>query len=121
MARCSITGRALGAVVVDVMGPQALGHGAVHLQRPALPVPPDGIAQHELELRPVEGALPLVQGELDPGGAGGSHEGSLGPVPDRIRPHPLGRPVGELDPHVLEAEVPVDVQDQAGDGDRTPR
>ena len=64
-------GRALGAVLIDVIGAQALGHVQVDLQGPALPVAADGIAQHELELGPIESPLPLVQGVLDPGGRGG--------------------------------------------------
>ena len=87
IARCSMTGVRLLAVLVDVIGAQALGHVQVDLQRAALPVPADGIAQHELELRAVEGALALVQGVLDAGGRGGGLEGGLGPVPDR-RPRP---------------------------------
>ena len=35
-------------------------------------------------------------------------------VPDLVRAHPLGRPVGELDAHVVEAEIAVNAQDQLG-------
>ena len=36
-------------------------------------------------------------------------------VPDLVRPHPLGRAVGELHAHVVEAEVPVDRQQELDD------
>ena len=39
-------------------------------------------------------------------------------IPDFVRTHPLGRPVGELDAHVLEAEIAVNAQDQLGDPHR---
>ena len=56
-----------------------------------------------------------------PAAAGGGLEGRLRLVPDLVRADALGGPVGELDAHVLEAEVPVDIEDQPRDGDRTPR
>ena len=56
-----------------------------------------------------------------PGRSGGRLEGRLGLVPDRVVAHPLGRAVGELDLHVVEAEVLVDVEDQPRDGHRLRR
>ena len=42
----------------------------------------------------------------------------LGLVPDLVRAHPLGRPIGEFDLHLIEAEVAVNLEDQARDRDR---
>ena len=41
-----------------------------------------------------------------------SHSARLGPVPDRVLAGPDRRPVGEVDPHVLESEVAVDALQQ---------
>ena len=84
-----MTGRALLAMVVDVMRAQAAGQVQIHLQGAALPVPPDGIPQDELELGAVEGALPRIQGVFDAGGPGGVLEGVLRAVPDLIAAHSL--------------------------------
>ena len=42
----------------------------IHLQRPALPIAPDGVAQDELELGAVKGPLPGIQRRGDAGGRG---------------------------------------------------
>jgi len=52
IARCSMTGPLLGAVLRDVFGVQPLGQHIVELQRPALPRAADASPQVELELRP---------------------------------------------------------------------
>ena len=107
-------GRALCAVLVDVIRAQPAGHVQVHLQRAALPVAADGIPQHELELRAVEGALARVQAcTRCRRRAAAALRACLGAIPDFIRAHPLGRPVGELDAHIVEAEIPIDIQDAA--------
>ena len=51
----------LGAVLADIVGIQALGHHEIDLQRAALPVAADGVAQDELELRAIEGAFARVE------------------------------------------------------------
>ena len=61
IARCSMTGRALLAVLVDVVRAEPARHVQVDLPGAALPVAADGVLQHELELRAVEGALARVQ------------------------------------------------------------
>ena len=53
-----------------------------------------------------------------PAAAAACLQRAFGLVPDLVRPHALGRPVGELDAHVVEAEIPVNAQDQLGDLDR---
>ena len=90
----------LGAVLADVVGVQPLRQHEVDLQRAALPVAADRVAQHELELRPVEGALAGVERALEAGGAHRLPQRGLGLVPDRVRAGAHRRPVGELHPHV---------------------
>ena len=65
-ARCSITGRCRAPSLADVAGVEALGQVEVDLERAALPLAPDGVAQHELELRPVERALAGFVAVVDP-------------------------------------------------------
>ena len=60
IARWSMTGVRLLAVLVDVVRAQPAGQVQVHLQGAALPVAADGVLQDELELRTVEGALARV-------------------------------------------------------------
>ena len=50
-----------GPVLADVLGAEALRQHEIDLQGAALPVAADGVPQHELELRAVEGALARVQ------------------------------------------------------------
>src|ERR1700681_738638 len=92
-------------------------HVEVHLQGAALPIAADGIAEDELELRAVEGALSWIERVLDPGGPGGCNQCPLGVVPDLIATYALGGPVRKFDAQVVKAEVPVDVQYQLGDRD----
>ena len=96
------------AVLGDVAGVQALGQDEVDLERAALPVAPDRIAQDELELGPIERALARVQLGLDPGRLDRVPKRPLGPVPDRVLAGPDRRPVGEVDPQVGEPEVAID-------------
>ena len=42
------------------MGAQAFGQNKITLQCPALPIPPDGIAQHKLQLGPIKRTLTWV-------------------------------------------------------------
>ena len=102
----------LAAVLADVGRPQPLRQVEVHLEGAALPVTSDRVAQDELELGAVEGPLAGIDGEVEPGGFDRRPERRLGPVPDLVRSDPPFRPVGELDVHVLEAEITVDAQDE---------
>src|SRR5438105_4754404 len=108
----------LGAVLVDIVRPEPLGHVEVHLQRPALPVAANRVPEDELELRSVDRALPLVHGVLEPRGTRSRLESRLRAIPNGVVPDPLRGAVRVLDAHVLEAEVAVDVQDQPGNGHR---
>jgi hypothetical protein len=105
------------AVFANVSRAEAPWHIEVHLQGAALPIAPNGIPQHELELRSVERPFSAVQRGFDAGRCGRLAQRGLGSVPNLIRTHPLCRPIRELDPHIVETEVAVDAQDQLGDLD----
>ena len=51
----------LGVVGADVLQVEPLRHLVVELDRGALPLPADGVGHVEVDLRPVEGAVALVQ------------------------------------------------------------
>ena len=61
IARCSITGRWRCAVLADIAGVEPLGQHEIDLQRAALPVAADRVAQHEFELRAIERALAGIE------------------------------------------------------------
>ena len=105
-------------VLGHVLGIETLREHEVDLQRAALPVTADGIPQHELEFRAVEGALTRVQRVLQACGLDGRLQGTFGPVPGLVRACALFRPVGELDRHLGEAEVGVHRLQQAAERDR---
>ncbi len=115
-ARCSITGVIFSLVWPDVEGAEPLGQVEVDLVGAALPFAADGVAQHIFELRPVEGALARVDRGRDallrrPPRARGR---ARAPPRPRPRPSPT-RFSGRVDSftlHVVEAEVPIDRQDQ---------
>ena len=114
-------GRVLVAVFADIGRAEPAGHVQVDLQRAALPVAADGIAQHEFELGSVERALTRVVGVGEAGRLQRLQERRLGLVPDGILADACLGPVGELDAHVVEAEGPVNVEDQVADRDRLGR
>ena len=121
MARWSMTGRALVAVVVDVVRAQPAGKIQVDLPGAALPVAADGVLQDELELRSVESALALVQREFDAGCARRLLQRLFGAVPDVVIADPLRRAIGELHEHVVEAEIAINRQQQLDARGRSPR
>ena len=61
IARCSITGVWRLPSSPMYVAPSRAGHVEVDLQRAALPIAADRVAQHELDLRPVERAFAFVQ------------------------------------------------------------
>ncbi len=85
------------AVLADVFGVQPLRHVEVDLQRAALPVAADGVAQHEFQLRAVERALARVQLVLDAGGGAGFLQRAFRLVPDLVAADAGLGPVAELD------------------------
>ena len=109
------------AVGADVEGAEAFRQVEVHLRGAALPVAADGVAQHILELRPVEGAFARVHRRLDlaAGLLGDLHEhlghDVLGPIPGGIRAHALFRTRRQLHHDLLEAEIPVGGEDEIVD------
>ena len=112
MARWIMTGVFFSPSCVDVEGAEALRQVEVDLRGAALPVAADGVAQHVLELRPVERALARVDAGLDPCrptasaicfSTRGHHV--LGVVPQLVGADALLRPGRELDDDLLEAEV----------------
>ena len=96
------------AVLGHVGGIQPLRQHEIDLQRAALPVPPDRVAQHEFELGAVERPLPRVELVLDPGGQARRLQRALGPVPGLVGAGARGGAVGEFDPETLEPEIAVD-------------
>jgi hypothetical protein len=79
-------------ILVDIEGAEAFRQVEVDLRRAALPVAADGVAQRVFELRPVEGALALVDADLDASAGFGRHlvehllQDILGVIPHRIVP-----------------------------------
>ncbi len=113
--------RLLLAVGVDVVGAEPLRQVEIDLRGAALPVATDGVAQHILELRAVEGALARVDGGLDAAARlfldllqHVRHHG-LGVIPRLVRTDALLRPGRELDHELGEAEVAVGRDDQVVD------
>src|SRR5690606_20963351 len=100
--------RAFLALRIDVVRAQPSRQVQVDLPGPALPLPADGVLEHELELRAVERALPSIDDVLDAGRAGSLLERRLGAIPDLVAADALLRSVGELHQHVVEAEIAVD-------------
>ena len=110
------------AVLGDVFGVQPLRQDEVHLQRAALPVAPDRVAQHEFQLRAVERALARVQRVLDAGGARRppSARPRPGPTPRRRRSACAGRSEN-FTAELREAEVAVDRRQQLDEPHRLRR
>ncbi|GJE70498.1 hypothetical protein CHKEEEPN_2036 [Methylorubrum podarium] len=113
--------RLLLAVGVDVAGVEALRQVEVHLRRAALPVAADGVAQHVLEFRPVEGALAGIDRGLDPPRRllldlrqHPRHDG-FRMVPQGVGADALLGARGELHQDLVEAEIGVGREDQVVD------
>src|SRR5450759_1683889 len=108
----------VGPGVRDV---EALRHGEVDLDGAALPGAPHDVADVEVDLGAVEGAVAGVQhvGEGLAAGArlGVEHagEGALGPLPHLVAADALVGPGAELDLDIAEAEGRVDVVHEAYD------
>ena len=73
-----------GAILADVFGVEAARGIEVDLQRAALPVTANRVAQHEFQLRAIKCAFPGVQRVIDAGRGAGFLQGALRMVPDRI-------------------------------------
>ena len=55
------------AILADIFRIQAFGQHEIDLQRAALPVAADRIAQHEIELGAIEGAVARIELEVQAG------------------------------------------------------
>src|SRR6266542_673405 len=108
------------AILADIAGAEPFRHLKIELQGAALPVAPEGVAQHEFELWAVEGALAGVEGIGQPGALDCVAQTFFGAVPDRVAADPRWRPVGEFDRDVREAEVAIDREQQMTEGDCLP-
>ena len=98
------------AVRPDIEGAEPHRHVEIDLDRAALPVAADGVAQHVFELRSVERAFAWTELVLQAGRLDRAFQRGFGLVPHLVRADALVRPVGELDAHVLKAEVAIDRQ-----------
>jgi hypothetical protein len=79
-------GRALGPVVGHILGAESFGQVGIQLQGAQLPNAPDGVLDAEVQLGPVERALPRIDVQGDPGGLRGARQRGLGHVPGFVRP-----------------------------------
>src|SRR5690606_24280369 len=105
--------RTLAVVVFgDIAGVQALRQVRIILQRAALPVAPQAVAQGELDLRPVEGTLARLIFPGQPGLVQRLGQRTLGAIPQLIGTYALGGASRELHGDIGEAEVRVDLQGQ---------
>ncbi|CAM5197645.1 hypothetical protein CDEN61S_00385 [Castellaniella denitrificans] len=109
-------GRAALVLGVDVFGPQARGHGKVHLDGAALPMAADGVLQGVFDLRTVEGALSFRDFVVAVGQVQAVLQGLLGLVPDLVGADALFGAGGDLVQDLGEAEVGVDLLQQAREG-----
>ena len=98
------------AILADINGAEPFRHHEIKLQRAALPLPAERVAQMEFKLRAVEGAFAGTVGIGKPGLFDRRFQVPLGAVPDGVAADPLRRPVGEFDLDILEAEIAVDRQ-----------
>ena len=104
----------VGAGVGDV---QPLRHGEVDLDGAALPGAAHDVADVEVDLGAVEGAVAGVEHVVDALALEHACEDALGELPDLVRADALLRPRAELDLDVGEAEGGVDVLHEADDAE----
>src|SRR6202007_2364065 len=105
-------------VLINVKRSESAGKSELDLNRPALPIAADRVAQHVFEFRAVEGTFALIERPRPSGSFERGHQRSLGLGPNGILADTLRRPVRELDGHVREAEVLVDREDEIVDLER---
>src|SRR5438105_5382279 len=93
------------SVVVDVRHIEALWQVVVELDRAPLPLAPDGVDEHERQLRTVERATAHVELGIEALGPGRTAEDVLRVIPERVRAEPLLRPRRKLDAEVVADRV----------------
>ena len=91
-----------GAVVIDVLEPEAIGEVEVDLDRRHLPVATDRVPDVDVDLRPVERTVAFVDQVLEAGALEGLRDRRLRQLPQLVRAHRLGRPRRE--PHAIGSE-----------------
>src|SRR5438067_805285 len=99
--------RVAAAILADIGGAEPLRHLEIELQRAALPIATERVAQHEFELGAVERALARVEREGQAGGLDGLLKILLGQSPISVTAHTLRRPGGKLYRYVIESEISV--------------
>ena len=104
--------RMLLAVLAHVLGAQSHRHVEIHLDGAALPVAPEAVLESELELGAIEGTFAGIQGVVELCLLAGLGQGRFGAVPYLVRAHALFWTGGELDQHLVEAEVGVHLLEQ---------
>src|SRR5580698_5216156 len=97
-----------GTVLPDVFGAEPTWRIEIDLQRAALPVAADGVAQHELQLWAVKRALPRVHLVLDARRGASFLQRALSLIPYLVRADPVVRTIGQLDPERFKAEIAID-------------
>ena len=109
------------AALVHIGGVQPFRQHEIHLESAALPVSPDGVAQHEFELGAVEGAFAGIELDLQPCRPHGIHQRGLRLVPDLVLSRADLRTVGEFHQHVVEAEIRIDTLEKGAEALRLRR
>ena len=104
-------------VLADIAGVEPLRQNEIHLQRAALPVTADRVAQHELQLRSVKSTFTGVDRIRQSRRLRGLPERPLRLVPGLIGARAHRRPVGEFDSDVVETEILVDRAQQVAEFD----
>ena len=105
------------AILPDIGNIEAFGQVHIDLQRAALPVAPNRVAQYELELGAVKRALAGKQFVFSSHAVERIDQRAFELVPDFIRTDSVIGPVGEFDDDVVESEILVDIEDQFDDVD----
>src|SRR5260221_8439869 len=103
------------AARIGVLRRQSLGQDEIELDGAALPIASRSVAQGEIELRPVEGALAGEGPEGQAGGSPGGFERGFGAVPQRVRSGSNRRTGREADGEFGEAEILIGAAQQGAE------
>ena len=96
---------------------QALRQHEIDLQRAALPLPPDRIAQHEFQLGAVERALAGIEHVVDAGDRTRLLERALRAIPRLVAARTHSRAIAEPDVKPGKTEIRVDRAEQVDEAD----
>ena len=95
------------AVFCHIGGIQTLRQNKVNLQRATLPVAPDGVAQHEFQLRAIERALPWIERIGRPCRLRCGFQGGLCLIPGFIGSGANLRAIREFDRELFKPEIAI--------------